>query len=83
MPRRFQANKTTRETPEERHEEFLRENGEWNRKVDEALREVEEAAADLEREARNGAASPDRECHPETATRLGSIGRGASYGKPG
>ena len=59
MPRRFQANET-RETPEERHEEFLRENGEWNRKVDEALREVEKAAADLEREARNGAAS-DRE----------------------
>ena len=44
-------------TPEERHEDFLRENGEWNRKLDEALEEVERAAADLEREARDSSSS--------------------------
>lgn len=35
------------ETPEERHEEFVRENGEWHRKVKEALQEVDDAVDDL------------------------------------
>jgi hypothetical protein len=59
MRRRLQANEATKETPEKRHEDFLRENGEWNRKVDEALREVEEAAEALKRLARNGPSSVD------------------------
>ena len=30
--------------PEERHEEFARQNGDWNRKVEEALTELDELA---------------------------------------
>ena len=31
-------------SPEERHEEFARQNGDWNRKVEEALTELDELA---------------------------------------
>jgi hypothetical protein len=36
-------------TPEERHEEFERQNGEWNRKVEEALTELDELASEPDR----------------------------------
>jgi hypothetical protein len=40
------------DTPEERHAEFERENGEWSHRLDEALTELEELA---------GEGKPDRE----------------------
>jgi hypothetical protein len=36
-------------SPEERHEEFVRENGDWNRRVEEALSELDELASEPER----------------------------------
>lgn len=30
-----------RQSPDERHEEFLRRNGDWNREIEEALDELE------------------------------------------
>jgi hypothetical protein len=35
-------------SPEERHQEFERQNGEWNRKVEEALSELDELASEPE-----------------------------------
>ena len=59
MVRNNTADEAT-ERPEERHENFVRENGEWNRKLEEALEEVDRAAEELAREAGGGESSDEK-----------------------
>jgi hypothetical protein len=43
------STRTNGDTPTERHEEFRRENGEWSRRVEESLTDLEKLAGETDR----------------------------------